>query len=331
MSIRTPFFNVEQFTPTNAPEDYDVVYYELNKFMKLIIEQNPNIVEILHTNGSDILTSTPAFELIRQSRGSLMTSKIAATTLGYAFTQLKRIKGHGKWINSPQPDESPKQLDFVSVVHNCTSHKPWNKQVPFDNFSALHLGDNIYGLFRDNGKTWRDVNGNPIVKETEYFNGNPNYVVQLLTRKSRTPDIIVKINVKQFKESHENWINYWSWISNRNPKRSALEEQFGYDTKHAMHLVRLLRMGAEALSTGIINVRRADATELLAIRAGKWTYDELIEYAEHMHNNINELLKTTALPLTVNTKFVANLTMQVQDAVWSNDPGQRYNTFKNIA
>ena len=43
---------------------------------------------------------------------------------------------------------------------------------------------------------------------------------------------------------------YKAWRKNRNPKRAALEEKYGYDTKHAMHLCRLLKMGCEILEEG---------------------------------------------------------------------------------
>jgi len=50
-------------------------------------------------------------------------------------------------------------------------------------------------------------------------------------------------------------------------------------TKHAMDLVRLMRMGLEILQTGELHVRRPDAEELNAIRDGVLTYDELMETA----------------------------------------------------
>src|SRR6478736_4334230 len=57
-------------------------------------------------------------------------------------------------------------------------------------------------------------------------------------------------------------------------------QKFGYCTKNAMHLVRLLRMCREILETGQVRVKRADAAELLAIRNGAWTLEELVKYAE---------------------------------------------------
>lgn len=94
---------------------------------------------------------------------------------------------------------------------------------------------------------------------------------------------------------------YAEWKKNRNPARAALEEKFGYDTKHAMHLVRLMRMGHEILTTGKVNVKRDDREELLAIRNhGIWSYDQLVEYAESMDKKLTEVYnaKTSPLPYT---------------------------------
>ncbi len=51
-------------------------------------------------------------------------------------------------------------------------------------------------------------------------------------------------------------------------KRKHLVELFGYDTKNAAHLIRLLRMGTEALVTGELRVFRDDAPQLLEIKRG---------------------------------------------------------------
>jgi predicted nucleotidyltransferase len=58
-------------------------------------------------------------------------------------------------------------------------------------------------------------------------------------------------------------------------KRKKDIEKFGYSTKNAMHLIRLARVGCEALETGEYNVRRPDADELLAIRRGEWALKEI--------------------------------------------------------
>jgi predicted nucleotidyltransferase len=55
-------------------------------------------------------------------------------------------------------------------------------------------------------------------------------------------------------------------------KRKALVDKYGYDTKNASHLIRLLRMCYECLKFGDINVYRSgmDAQELIDIKNGAW-------------------------------------------------------------
>lgn len=78
--------------------------------------------------------------------------------------------------------------------------------------------------------------------------------------------------------------------------RYELIQKFGYCTKNAMHLVRMLRMQREILETGQVNVRRTDAAELLDIRNGKWTLAELVEYAEQMEKELPAIVDRCTLP-----------------------------------
>ncbi len=93
---------------------------------------------------------------------------------------------------------------------------------------------------------------------------------------------------------------------------------FHGNTKHAMHLVRLLRMGIEALRDEEIVVRRPDAAELLEIRNGSMTYDEIVEYAEAMDKEVREVwYKKTKLRKKPDIKLAANLLMDAQDLIWT--------------
>lgn len=63
--------------------------------------------------------------------------------------------------------------------------------------------------------------------------------------------------------------------ASRTEKRMALVEKYGYDTKFAAHLVRLLNTCKEVLEGKGLLVRRPNAAELLEIRNGKYTLDEI--------------------------------------------------------
>jgi uncharacterized protein len=88
-------------------------------------------------------------------------------------------------------------------------------------------------------------------------------------------------------------------------------QKFGYCTKNAMHLVRLLRMCREILETGQVNVKRKDAAELLSIRNGAWTLKELCEYAEQEDKDLDEVCRKSSLPEEPDMKEIDRRTVEL--------------------
>jgi len=307
VNVRTPFFTVRECVDDG---EEDTKLYELAHFMKLCIDCNPNIIETLWVDDADITFRTPAYDLLREHRLSLLSSKIAFTTSGYAIAQLKRIRGHNKWIENPQPVKPPQPKDYVSLIQYFGEEKmlklnlsDWN-----DDHILVPYGGEVYGVYSEFGRKIYDRFGNL----------NTNYEGKREDFESTPPIMVIKFNkevYKEFKTKHE---MYWSWKKNRNEVRSELEEEHGYDTKHAMHLVRLLRMGVEALRDEEIIVKRPDAKELLDIRNGAWTYEEIVAYSEKMDKEVREVwYKKTNLPKYPDLKIAAGLLMDVQDLVWN--------------
>jgi predicted nucleotidyltransferase len=68
------------------------------------------------------------------------------------------------------------------------------------------------------------------------------------------------------------------------------------NSKHGAHLIRLMRTGHEILTEGVLRVRRPDAEELLAIRDGALSYDELIAEAERIEKAVLEAEVSSKLP-----------------------------------
>lgn len=79
-------------------------------------------------------------------------------------------------------------------------------------------------------------------------------------------------------------------------KRKQLVEKFGYDTKNASHLIRLLKMGIEFLVEGKLYVEREDATQLISIKKGEWTLDRVKNEAEALFNFAQEAYVRSTLP-----------------------------------
>jgi hypothetical protein len=95
-----------------------------------------------------------------------------------------------------------------------------------------------------------------------------------------------------------------------------LEEKHGFDTKHASHLVRLMRMAEEILTEGRVLVRRPDAKELLEIRDGKINYADLIKWAEEQDAKLDELYETSDLPYSVDSERINQLLVQIRTDYW---------------
>ncbi len=171
-------------------------------------------------------------------------------------------------------------------------------------------GNNVYGVM-ENFNSSGLFNADGSIRNVDY---------QQLTDadKKRKPLFIVKYLAEEHKLAKEKHRNYWTWKENRNEARHELEVQFGYDTKHAMHLVRLMRMAEEILTDGKVLVKRPDAQELLDIRGGKWTLEELLARADEKDRYIREdLYKKTDLPKTTDLELASRVLMTAQDICWA--------------
>ena len=125
---------------------------------------------------------------------------------------------------------------------------------------------------------------------------------------------------RRYRTARKEWDSYLSWQRTRNPRRSELEAKFGYDTKHALHLIRLLRMGLEIVATGRVLVRRDDRDELLGIKAGALSYDELMARAETLGQQVHAAAATSPLPAAPNDAALDTLCADIVASVLKATP-----------
>lgn len=304
--------NFDRVEQVELPRD-DIVLYELTKYMTLLSEQNPNILEIVWAEPEDVLHKNAAGQILLDHRADFLTSNVYNSYVNYALSQLKRIKGHNHWINKPQDEEAPKECEYISVVLNMTENKSMNKHAPLTEHCAISLGNNNYALW--NSEKIGFTGANWINKDGCIVSVDKSQRTKFL-EKNKKPDLIVKYNLEIYKSNHTIWKNYWNWKNNRNETRSALEQVHGYDTKHAMHLIRLLRSGKDILEHGIVPVKRTDADYLLSIRAGEYSYEEIIKESDKLIADCESLYKKTKLPSTFDIKLLKKVTMDIYKEHW---------------
>jgi hypothetical protein len=126
-------------------------------------------------------------------------------------------------------------------------------------------------------------------------------------------------NKDAYKSALRKWKQYWHWKRNRNPERAVLEEKYGYDTKHAMHLIRLLRVGREILLEGDVIVDRyhLDRGHLLNIRNGKFTYDEILEESQIIMDDIEHLKTHSTLPKKADRIAIEAMMIELYEDYWA--------------
>jgi predicted nucleotidyltransferase len=118
---------------------------------------------------------------------------------------------------------------------------------------------------------------------------------------------------RAYQAALKHWSQYQAWRKNRNPARAELERKYGYDTKHAMHLLRLLKMGAEILETGQVHVFRPDREWLEAVRNGLLTYEELLEVVTSYETLLGKLYDRSSLPDEPDFEVAEALVVELQE------------------
>jgi predicted nucleotidyltransferase len=102
-----------------------------------------------------------------------------------------------------------------------------------------------------------------------------------------------------------------------NPSRQVIRKKFGYDTKAAMHLVRLMRMCVEILRDETLIVLRPDAKELLEIKDGEYTLKEIVEEHDYLYGQMKVWYEKSKLPEEPYYYAVENLLINLQELALS--------------
>lgn len=304
--VCTPFKNPDYYEGEKVhPEIKDSAVHEVGRFIQMLVAQNPNIIETLWVDDRFIRKFSPEFGILRNNRHLFLSKQAAQSFVGYANSQLGRISGHNKWINNPQPKRRPKEIDFLSVVWNFTNKAEYNKRPPTEDHYPVPLGNHLYGLVYSKGVVIHDNHEALLPVPRNPTEPRPSF------------RFIIKFNADEYKRAVEDWKNFWDWKRTRNEARAELEQKYGFDTKHGSHLIRLLRMGIEILRDKEVKVWRPDAKELLGIRNGEKSYEDLILEANELRNEVASLLKTSTLPDVVDLNFARRICMQVYETFWS--------------
>jgi len=100
---------------------------------------------------------------------------------------------------------------------------------------------------------------------------------------------------------------------------AELEELHGYDTKYAMHVIRLYGEAKELMENGRITLPRPNRDELIEIRKGKYSLTEIQELGWQLEIEALAAQTSSPLPDRVGREAISNLLTDVQLQLW-NEP-----------
>ena len=236
----------------------DTVVYALRKILKLMLNCNPNVLEILGTKDEHIFICNKYGKMIKDNKDLFLSKRAIQSFGGYASAQLRRLQNALARDNYPQRE---KEIHILNTIKTQIATMKDRYEV----FSKENL--NIY---IDKSKK-EDF-------ESELF-----------------IDVNFKhYPLRDFKNIYaemSNVIKDYDKLNHRNSKKDT-----NHLNKHAMHLIRLFLMGTELLEgKGINTYREKDREFLLKIRKGEFSYSEIFEMVNDYEKKFDYAAKNTSL------------------------------------
>lgn len=320
-----PFVD-EQFGHLRNPANPKIesVIYSLKKYIGLAALVNPTILELLWVDPKFVVARHPLWEMLVANRNIFLSRKARQTYLGYAKQQLSKIERHRKWLRLEkepvQPTRGQFGLEGPTVSREFGEADRYiRRQIELWNMSPFQeLDDDARHDLKE--LCWELSSHLNQAAHVDWENWPDSYYKAALIKLQNTiqmPKNVLGLIAaeKRYQDALKEWQGYQRWKNDRNPARQALEIKHGFDSKHASHLVRLLRQGIEVMETGYLTVLRPDAQELLSIRNGAWTYERTIEYVKEMEAKLAEVEKKSPLPAGVD-KVAINDLYQEMMRIW---------------
>jgi predicted nucleotidyltransferase len=103
----------------------------------------------------------------------------------------------------------------------------------------------------------------------------------------------------------------------KNVHRAALEAQHGYDTKYAMHVIRLYLEAREYMESGKITLPNPRVDLLVEIRRGKYTLMEIEQLGEQLQSEAILAQEKSPLPEEVNLKEITEMITVIYLDLWT--------------
>jgi len=320
------FFGLN-YIPQISNETNDISYYEIGRFVELLQKNNPNILEILASPEDFIQHKNPLMNLLKSE--DFLSKLCKDTFAGYAISQIKKAKGLNKKILNPIDKERKSILDFCYILENNSSVplKKWLREFPSSGGISEGRGglsqekcglvsiDNTKGMFALFYDESGDLGYKGIIQNEE-----ANQVSVSSVPKGEQSLAFMFCNLDAYSTYCKDYREYWKWVSERNEDRYNVNQNHGqnYDSKNMMHTIRLLQSCEHIFKTGSLQIRVENRDELLDIKAGNWSYDNVMKKAEQLITSIEYHHSKSTLPEFPDIEKTTRLLVEIRNSLYSN-------------
>ena len=274
-------------------EGTDTVIYSFNKIVKLLLDCNPNTIELLGLDDDQYLIKTQLGQELLEHKGLFLSKRAAKSFGGYAGAQLRRLQNA---IARDSMAQQERERHIYNSVKNALEDFQ-RKNEMFDKGSI---------------KIYIDESDNPEFKTEIFIDAQYKHLPLR--------------DYENMLGTMNSVIRDYDKIGKRNKKKDD-----NHLNKHAMHLVRLFMMALDILEKGEIRTHRTDDLELLrSIRRGdfqqadgtfaKEFYDILADYEKRLE----AATSNTSLPDNPDMEKVEAFVEYVNRRAIEGDFGEKY-------
>ena len=262
----------------------DTTIYTFNKMVTLLLNCNPNTIELLGLKPEHYLYLNEIGKELMEHTNLFLSKRAIRSFGGYADAQLRRLQNALARDSYPQ---SEKEKHIFNSVKNGM-HDFTRRYKTFEN-GSMHI--------------YIDQSEHPEFETEIFLDANLSHY-PLRDYKNMWNDM-------------NNIVKDYDKIGKRNHKKDD-----AHLNKHAMHLIRLFLMGIDILEKGEINTYREKEQELLLdIRNGKYQKedgmfrDEFYEMVSEYEEKLDYAAKYTELPEEPDMEKVQEYVMSVNEKV----------------
>lgn len=302
--------------PQVSNETNDITYYKIGRFVELLQKNNPNILEVLASPEDCIQHKHPLMNLLKPE--DFLSKLCKDTFAGYAISQIKKAKGLNKKILNPIDKERKSILDFCYVLKDQGSVplKKWLSENGKIQEKCCLIGiDHTKGMFALFYDESGNLNYKGIIQHEE-----TNQVSVSSVPKKESPVAYLFCNLDAYSTYCKDYREYWKWVSERNEDRYHVNQNHGhnYDSKNMMHTIRLLQLCEQIFKTNSLNIRVENRDELLDIKAGNWSYEQVMKKAEDLIRSIEHYHSVSRLPEMPDLGKTTKLLVEIQEELYRN-------------